>query len=140
MYFSSSYNKYIYSTLQFNAVPAKNLLEEHDSYHESITCEQAERRLRKYRKPCSYLTHYSEVHQSYILTVYKRQSPFNITKHFKIVITDNGKRKIEGKDEAFDKLDMMLISYEKNRIDPALKSIGQKYTKNEYDRKWRIFR
>ncbi len=40
--------------------------------------------------------------------------------------------KIEGKDEEFNGLGRMLIHYENNRIDPALKSIGRCITEEEY--------
>ena len=59
------------------AAPERNLMSHHNSYHHSITGEEAERRL-KIRGGDCYLTRYSEANKCFILSVHKQQSPKNV--------------------------------------------------------------
>ena len=114
----------------------KEIMAEHDSYHERITGEEAERRLRS-RGRNGYLTRYSKEKKSYVLTVFKEQTPEDVVMHLKIIITDRGQHKIEGKDMSFANIKTLLEHYEQNRIDPALKTIGQRYTLEDFTQRER---
>ena len=104
---------------------------EHESYHEGITGAEAERRLKLAGKNIAYLTRYSKEEKSYVLTVFKKQIPEDVTMHFKIVI-QNGKHKIHRKQMKFDDIGTLLEYYEEHRLDPDMKKIGDKYTLEEF--------
>ena len=104
---------------------------EHESYHENITGKEAEKRLKKLKKR-SYLTRYSEIEESYILTVFEPRTPKYVIQHYKIII-ENGRCNIDGKERDFENIDELLIYYERNRIHNAFKNIGQKYTLAEHN-------
>ena len=106
---------------------------EHSSYHQSIPGDEAKRRLKKSGYPHCYLTRYSETDRQYKLTIYKKQRPSDIVKHFVIVIDNGGRHKIDGKEEDFDSIQELLEHYEQNRIDPAFKTIGTNYSEALYD-------
>ena len=107
------------------------MMRDHPGYHQSITGNEAKRRLAMYGGIC-YLTRYSDLNRCYVLSVYQKQMPDDIIKHFKIIIEYTGKYRIEGKEETFSDIVPLLEYYEKNRIDPAFKSIGQRYTEDIY--------
>ena len=111
------------------AVDEKNIMAEHESYHEEITGAEAERRL-KLIGTNSYLTRYSNKKKSYVLTVFKQQIPEDVIKHYKIVI-QNG-YKIDGKQFMCGDIRTLLEHYEKNRLDPAIKAIGEKHTLKDF--------
>ena len=106
-------------------------MEEHNSYHEEITGEEAEKRLRKKGGHC-YLTRYNKASHYYILSVFKPQQPRDVVRHFKIVM-DNGRKRIDGLDKEFRDVASLLEHYEHWRIDPGLRSIGQACTEAEYN-------
>lgn len=115
-------------------IKERKTLKEHPAYHEQISGQEAERRLNK-SGGHSYLTRYSKEHECYILSVYEQQRHSEPTIcHFKIVIEDNGERRIDGKEAAFQDIHSLLGHYEVERIDPALRTIGKAYTKAEYTR------
>ena len=107
------------------------MIGEHDSYHQSITGEEAERRLKKHNHHC-YLTRYSKAQKSYMLSVYEYQRPLHVYEHFKIVFNDENKIHIEGKNTPFDNIHALLHHYEQNRINPSLKTIGRAYTEEQH--------
>ena len=105
---------------------------EHSSYHNSIPGQEAERRLKLFSRHC-YLTRYSELSNCYVLSVYQKEKPKDIIKHFKITLKDGRKHKIDGKSMEFESISELLNHYEQNRIDFALKSIGDNCTKEKHD-------
>ncbi len=115
---------------------ANEMMDEHASYHEEITGDEAEKRL----KLCSthgYLTRHSKENQSYVLSVHKQTDSDNLFKHFPIHFT-NGDRKmyqIGERGKEFVNLLEMLNFYERTRIDPSLKSIGAIVTEDDYCRR-----
>ena len=111
-------------------VEETSMLEEHSSYHQSISGKEAERRLKRHGGLC-YLTRYSEAKRSYILTVYQK-SPTYAMKHFKIMIDCNGKKSIEKKQMKFDTVGELLTHYESTRLDPAFRTIGERFTEDDY--------
>ena len=113
------------------------IMGEHKSYHERITGEEAERRLRS-RGRNGYLTRYSKAEKSYVLTVFKEQTPEDVVMHLKIIIFgDRNQHKIEGKTNAFADIRTLLEHYEQNRIDPALRTIGTRYTLEDFNQRER---
>ena len=112
------------------AVKETNIMEEHESYHEGITGAEAERRLKRLRMN-SYLTRYSKKRKTYVLTVYKLQAPEDVITHFKIDIK-NGKYNINGKTKTFNDIRKLLEYYERNRLDPAVSTIGEKHTLKDF--------
>lgn len=106
---------------------------EHASYHQTITGEEAKRRLTLCGGHC-YLTRYSRIQGCYVLSVYKyHRSLSPEIEHFEIVIENTNKHRIKGKAKTFNNIQSLLEYYELNRIDPALKSIGRAYTENEHE-------
>ena len=86
-----------------------------------------------YGKNC-YLTRYSKVQKSYILSVFRKQRPDDIIEHFAIVIGENRKHKIKGiEDDEFGSVGHLLAYYETQRIHPGFPNIGQCYTESEFD-------
>ena len=116
------------------AMNQKDMMEEHSSYHNSIPGEEAVRRLKLHGRHC-YLTRYSEHQKSYILSVYQRDKPRDIVKHFEIVKGANARYKIKGQDDVqdFKSIEELLEHYEHTRIHPSLGTIGENCTKEEYD-------
>lgn len=115
-------------------VDETKIVGEHASYHQAITGEEAKRRLGQCGGHC-YLTRYSRNQDCYILSVYECQKPLDPTmEHFEITIHNNGRLGIRGKNKAFNNIRSLLEHYEQNRIDPALRSIGEAYTEKEYKR------
>ena len=116
------------------------MLGDHSSYHQSIQGDEAEKRLKESHTHC-YLTRFSDRGDCYVLSVYMQQTPIDVMKHFKIIIKDDSKVLIEGKDEEFDNIGLLLHNYEQKRIDPALPTIGKNCVEKEYkDRKEREVR
>jgi hypothetical protein len=122
----------LHSTAISQSIAESQTLEEHEGYHQAITGREAEKRLRKNGGHC-YLTRYSKFQKCYILSIHKAQKHSRpVIEHFKIIIEGDGKHKIDGKDKTFDGIKELLEYYEGNRIDPALKSIGQPYTEDAH--------
>lgn len=115
------------------------MMGEHPSYHQAITGAEAEQRLKEYNVHC-YLTRYSKLHEGYVLSVYENQIQNSVIEHFCIEVLNDGKLKIAGKNRTFDDIQHLLLHYEKHRINPALRSIGERTVhttaerKNEQDR------
>ncbi len=112
------------------------MMDEHPSYHEEITGDEAEKRL----KLCSnhgYLTRHSKKNQSYVLSVHKQTGLEDVFKHFPILFTNGDSKmyQIGVGCKEFANLLEMLNFYERNRIDPSLKSIGTHVTEDEYCRR-----
>ena len=125
-------------TVLHTALQESKIMDDHDSYHEEISGEEAVRRLRM----CSnhgYLTRYkktsSREDDTYILTVFRNAPSGEVIRHFKIIF-DNGPNKVYRiNDRKFGSLQEMLDHYEQHRIDPALKKIGKAVTENDYVQK-----
>lgn len=113
------------------ALPQRKMIGEHPSYHEAITGKEAEHVLRKESSHC-YLTRYSIIQKSYVLSVHKKNSKKEIMMHFKIIIEDNGQYLLEGKEHRFNNIGDLLKYYEENRVDPCLRNIGQGCKYQEY--------
>ena len=105
---------------------------EDESYHKTITGEEAEQRLARHGGHC-YLTRYSRMRDCYVLSVYEfRKYLKPETDHFEIVVEANGKQRIKGKSTSFDTIQQLLEHYRQNRINPAFRSIGEVYTEEQY--------
>ena len=113
------------------ALNSNEMMGEHSSYHQSIPGEEAIRRLRASGQPHCYLTRYSEASNSYVLSVYQRQRPKDVEKHFAIKIKD-GKLNINGTTEYFGDIGQLLVFYEEKRIHPSLRNIGHEYREQTY--------
>lgn len=110
------------------------MIGEHLSYHQALTNMETERRLEEVGGH-RYLTRYSKEHKCYVLSVYEYKIPpsNSVVEHFQIEITSNtGRVRIQKKTLSFDDISSLLLHYESNRIDPALRSIGEAYTEEEY--------
>ena len=123
----------VYTGLITVAFADSEMMGEHSSYHQSIPGAEAIRRLKGSGHPCCYLTRYSESQKSYILTVYRKQSPKDEERHFKIVIEHNRQHRIEGQTASFSDIGQLLTYYETHRIHPSLKNIGHNYTEDDYN-------
>ena len=121
-----------FSNEEYDGVPNQEFQMEHDSYHDSITEEEAMNRLRQSEKPHCYLTYFSEENQKHMLAVFKKQPPDNTEEHFPITFKA-GKYKIEAKVPKFDDAESLLDYYAAHRISRSLASIGTNYTLEEYD-------
>ena len=121
-----------YTFDEYIIVPNQEFQIEHDSYHDTITEEEAMMRLRQSDKPHCYLTYYSEEKQAYQLAVYKRQHPRAVQVHFPIIF-QAGKYRIEGKNDKFNNVESLLNHYGAHRIHPSLANIGTNYTSKEYN-------
>ena len=107
-------------------------MDEHPSYHGSITSEEAKRRLQMWGGLC-YLTRFSKSNQRYMLSVY--QDKLDIIKHFRLLIDrDRNYAQIQGKRQSFKNIDRLLHHYEYERISPAFRSIGIPYREARYVR------
>ena len=111
------------------------MMGEHDSYHGSITGEEAIRRLKHSGYPLCYLTRFSEGQHRYMLTVYMH-APNIVENHFRIAIV-YGKYKIEGKAVEFETIQQLLDHYAAERINPSVERIGQKYSFEDYNARQR---
>lgn len=111
--------------------PENKILRDHPGYHYSISGDEAMQRLKTSGHECCYLTRFSENHNSYILSVYKKHRPSDVEKHFQITIDANERVGIEGH-QMFRSIEEFLDHYEKDPIHPSLKNIGHKYTEEEY--------
>lgn len=111
------------------------MMGEHSSYHQAISRDEAERRLKQCGGHC-YLTRYSKLNKCYVLSVYEYQLPplDPVIEHFHIMILKNGMIRIRNKSVTFTKIESLLDHYEVKRIDPGLRSIGEPYTEKEYKR------
>ena len=115
------------------------MMEEHSSYHNAITGEEAILRLKNSGHPHCYLTRYSLSTSVYVLTVYKKERPADVEEHYPLNI-ENNKRKIEGKENDYASLAELLHYYEHARINPSLPYIGHNYTLEEYMQRQRAIR
>jgi hypothetical protein len=108
-----------------------DMIGEHPSYHQAITGEEAERRLRRFCGHC-FLTRYSEKREKYILSTFKNLKPEPVIRHFAI-IKKHGKVHIEGIDNTHDDLQALLTYYQEHRVNQAVKSIGRQCDYREKD-------
>ena len=113
-----------------SALNRNPLMGEHPSYHQSMSAEEAEQRLKKFDGDCCYLTRFCEANRQYMLSVSQKR-PTRSIKHFQINIRD-GKCSIFERTEVFDDITQMLQHYEYNRLDPAFKTIGRMFTEEDY--------
>lgn len=115
-----------HTALLSGGVNEANMLEDHSSYHQALTGEEAERRLKQCGGHC-YLTRYSKKHKCYVLSVYEDEIPPSepTIEHFEIVIQNFSKLHIRNKTQTFNSIHLLLQHYEHKRIDPALRSIGE---------------
>ena len=112
------------------------MIGEHPSYHQAITGMEIERRLEE-AGGHRYLTSYSKEHKCYVLSVFEYKTPpsDSAIEHFQIEIASNtGMLRVQNKTQSFDDISSLLRYYERNRIDPALRTIGEAYTEEEYKR------
>ena len=107
------------------------MMVEHSSNHNEITGEEAIFRLKHSGNPHCYLTRYSQSKNKYVLTVYKKDRPKDVEKHFPLII-ENERRKIEGKEKVFASLADLLHYYERERINPSLPNVGHNLILVEY--------
>lgn len=108
------------------------MIGEHPSHHQGIPRDEAVRRLQESKKPHCYLISYDEQQDSYVLTVYKKQRPKDIEKHFKIKI-ENSRPRISGLKQDFDNIGQLLEHYESHSIHHTLKNIGEGYREEDYE-------
>ena len=108
----------------------KKLMEEHTSYHKTISVEEAEQRLKKCGRDRCYLTHYCDENKNYVLSV-RQKMPTRVIKHFKIEV-QNGKCNIHDNTDVFDDIPQMLQHYEHNRLDPDFETIDKRFTEDDY--------
>ena len=134
--FSSSFLYTQNTALLTLAMEEDKMLEEHKSYHENITGEEAETRLELFCKHrnCNicHLTRYSIERKQYVLSVLKKQKSKNTVMHFKIIL-ENKKRRIEGKTKWFDSIEELLNHYAGARIHAAFMTIGQSFDEKDYE-------
>jgi hypothetical protein len=115
-------------------VSEEKMIGEHPGYHQEITGHEATRRLKRCGGHC-YLTRYSTARECYVLSVHEHRKPLKpVIRHYKIIVRDDGKAKIDGKRNTFPGIRSLLEYYERNRIDPGISSIGQAYSEEEYRR------
>ena len=110
-------------------ITEEEIMEEHPSYHQCITSEEAKQRLKKHGG-CCYLTRYSESQKKYFLNVFK-DKPTHTYKHYEIM----KKRRmywIDGKKKKFRSIKTLLEHYETTRIDTGFPTIGECYTEDQY--------
>jgi hypothetical protein len=107
------------------------MIGEHPSYHQAITGDEAELRLRRFGGHC-FLTRYSEKKKHYILSTFKNLKPTPVIRHFKI-IKKHGRVHIEGIVKTHDDLQALLTYYQEHRVNPAVKSIGRQCDYREED-------
>lgn len=107
------------------------MIEAHPGYQWAIGKEESETLLKKC-EGIRYLTRYSEHWQSYILTVRNPTTKPAVIKHYPIE-KSNSEYKIRGKTMTFNSIQQLLEHYEKNELDPALRStgIGKAYTEDD---------
>ena len=110
----------------------EDMMEEHTSYHNAITGEEAICRLKQSGLPHCYLTRYSQDKLIYVLTVYWRQRPQDVEEHFELR-NEQGRCKIARKHQEFENLKELLEHYEQHRISPSLPNIGQNYMFQTYN-------
>ena len=125
-------------------------MEEHKSYHEEISGDEAVKRLRlchaQLRSDTCYLTRHSKNENKYVLTVYSKianDDSSELVKHFQINFEASGKYRL-GDLYEFESLKEMLAHYEKHRVDAAFRDIGRcislkeyiQIRKQEQDRRW----
>ena len=67
----------------------------------------------------------------YILSVHQDKPIYTIN-HYRIVIQFGEYVKLEGAEKSFKDIGKLLEFYENNRISPAFKNIGQRYTEDEF--------
>lgn len=108
----------------------------HDSFHKALTGKEAVERLKICGSNHCYLTRYSEAKKCYRLTVYKKEQKETV-KHFQLSIEKKGEGeqkvyKIDGKTAIFSSIHEMLQHYENKQIDPAILTIGQFVTEQQY--------
>jgi hypothetical protein len=111
----------------------------HPSFHQSITGNEAKRRLQMCRRPgCCYLTRFSDMHRCYVLTVLQHRDPQDIVNHFKIII-DDARCRVEGTiKNHFTDIGSLLSFYERSPISPTFSNIGSCYTQEDYEKAERI--
>ena len=120
-------------------VEPKEMITKHKSYHNEISGEVAEKRLRVFGNR-HYLTRYSENQKCYILSVCASDEDlqFEKIKHFQLKLSDQG-IKIQEKKQFAD-LEEMLKYYETNRLDTAFPRIGDCLTEDDYQARVREIR
>lgn len=113
-------------------LPKQEMMGEHTSYHQSISTDEAMRRLKLYNQN-GYLTHYSKSHESYMLSVFCKQKPNDIISFG--IVKSNGMHALKGReDEEYVSIDELLSHYESNRISPAFPNIGKAFIEKEYEK------
>ncbi|XP_064385801.1 putative uncharacterized protein DDB_G0271606 isoform X2 [Halichondria panicea] len=121
----------IFSQVLAIIVEPRVMITQHRSYHNEISGEEAEKRLKVFGNH-HYLTRYSENKKCYILSVCASDEDlqFEKTKHFQLKLSDQGIEIQEKK--RFADLEDMLKYYETNRLDTALPRIGVCLTEDDY--------
>ncbi len=106
------------------AVPSKEIMTTHSSYHGKMTGENPEEIMRKMKEPC-YLTRFSENHNRYVLSLMIKDKKGFEFMHIPLIINDEeSKYEIEGTNNPFRSVNNMLGYYEHNNLDPTIPNIG----------------
>ena len=103
------------------------------SYHQLITEEEAERRLKQYGGHC-YLTRCNQEDGCFMLSVFEYRQTKYVTRHFWIKFEEDGKKSIAGFEMKFGSISSLLEHYEQNELNSKFHTgtIGQAYTEAEY--------
>ena len=106
--------------------PTRQQMPDHPAYHEEITGEIAEGRLRAKSGPC-FLFRYSEVEKCYQISIKYDDKVM----HIKLQIDkDAPSYQLDGSEKNFNSLDDLIKYYQKNALSPAIRKIGQPCRKN----------
>ena len=109
---------------------ARHFIDDHNSYHDVISGEEAVKRLKK-SGGNAYLTRFSVRNGVYVITVLKQGRVGN----FRLQINKSNLRNkyaVYGMEQKFNSLEGLLRYYETTRIHPMFENIGRPYTLREH--------
>ncbi len=113
-------------------MPENEIMEEHVSFHGTMTQKQAVKILKESGINC-YLIRFSNSLGMYIITVYRKR-PVTV-ENFGLIInkkSETDRYGITNMEKKFKNIDDLLNFYETNRIHPSFESIGTRYTKQDH--------
>lgn len=105
------------------ARPEAEMLDHDDSYHHNLTGKEAGDILKAYRPHC-HLTRFSKSIKSYMLSVFEDRHKTHQIRHYPILINEEGKLNIKGKEKKFDSIRELLGYYQENDLDSEMTFIG----------------